>query len=151
MKIIKRIIRKICNFAGIGLVYPWIALGSNQLIFKNFDKARSQVPKSVRFNTGSGKIIVGENTVFGEGVQVLTGKHLTIFDVGNDLSRLQEVPKYGRDIIIGDNCYIGSNAIIIGPVQIGNYAVIGAGAVVSIDVPEKSFVDGNPAKIIMKL
>ena len=49
---------------------------------------------------------------------------------------------------IGDHVDIGSNAVIIGPIQIGHYAIIGAGSVVIADVPAGAIVAGNPARII---
>lgn len=49
---------------------------------------------------------------------------------------------------IGDNVIIYPHAIIIGGINIGNNAVIGAGAVVTKDVPENAVVAGNPAKVI---
>lgn len=49
--------------------------------------------------------------------------------------------------IIGDNVRIGSNATIL-PVKVGNYAIIGAGAVVTKDIPDRAVVVGNPAKIL---
>lgn len=49
---------------------------------------------------------------------------------------------------IGRNCFIGSYSIILPGVQIGNECVIGAGAVVTKDVPPRSMVAGNPARII---
>lgn len=50
--------------------------------------------------------------------------------------------------VIGDNVIIYPHAIIIGGINIGNNAVIGAGAVVTKDVPENAVVAGNPAKVI---
>jgi putative colanic acid biosynthesis acetyltransferase WcaB len=50
--------------------------------------------------------------------------------------------------ILGDEVDIGANAVIIGPVRIGNRAVIGAGAVVVKDVPAGAVVAGNPARVI---
>ncbi|MGR3274450.1 serine acetyltransferase [Acaryochloris marina NIES-2412] len=50
--------------------------------------------------------------------------------------------------IIGDNVEIGCNVVILGPIKIGNNAVIGAGAIVVSNVPEHAVVAGNPAKII---
>lgn len=52
---------------------------------------------------------------------------------------------------IGRRASIGSNATIVGSVTIGEEAVIGAGAVVTKDVPPRTIVAGNPAKIIRKL
>ena len=54
-------------------------------------------------------------------------------------------------VIIMSNVYIGANAIILPGVKIGNFSVIGAGAVVSKNVPCYCVVAGNPAKIIKKI
>ena len=51
----------------------------------------------------------------------------------------------------GDNVDVGANAILIGPIHIGDGAVIGAGAVVVKDVPARTIVAGNPAKVIRYL
>jgi acetyltransferase-like isoleucine patch superfamily enzyme len=61
------------------------------------------------------------------------------------------VPSAGRDIVIGSGCYIGSSSVIIGPVTIGNHAVIGAGSVVTHDVAAGTFVAGVPARLIAQL
>lgn len=53
-----------------------------------------------------------------------------------------------RKVIVGDNCYIGLNAKILGPVTIGNNVTIGANAVVTKDIPDNAVVGGIPAKII---
>lgn len=52
------------------------------------------------------------------------------------------------NIFIGNNCYIGTEATILGDIKIGNNVTIAAGAVVVKDVPDNSVVAGNPAKII---
>ena len=53
-----------------------------------------------------------------------------------------------KPIIIEDDVWIGANSIILGGVKIGNGAIIGAGAVVTKDVPPRAIVAGNPAKLI---
>ncbi len=53
-------------------------------------------------------------------------------------------------IEIGDNCFIGMNAVINRNVKIGDNCVIGSGAVVRDDIPDNSVVAGNPAKVIFK-
>jgi acetyltransferase-like isoleucine patch superfamily enzyme len=112
------------------------------------EDAQNNIPKSVCFNTRSGSITVGANTVFGEDVMLLTGKHYSIAEAEVEGKPLHYVPEGGRDITIGSGCYIGGGAIIIGKVDIGDYAVIGAGSVVTKDVPNRAFVAGIPAKII---
>lgn len=52
------------------------------------------------------------------------------------------------DIYIGDDCYISTGVTILGPVRIGNNVTIGAGAVVTKDIPDNAVVGGVPAKII---
>lgn len=51
-------------------------------------------------------------------------------------------------IFIGDDCYIGTGATILGPIHIGNNVTIAAGAVVVKDVPDNCVVAGNPATVI---
>jgi acetyltransferase-like isoleucine patch superfamily enzyme len=89
--------------------------------------------------------------VFGEDVKVLTGKHVNFKESEILGVPLHFVPESGREISIGEGCYIGSGAIIIGPVTIGDYSVIGAGAVVTKSLPGKVFAAGNPARIIKDL
>ena len=130
---------------------PYTPLGQNPLIFEDPPEIyREHIPRSVMFNTRSGKIVVGRNTVFGENVMVLTGKHKFISEI-SDFRQLHEVPESGRDIIIGSGCYIGSGAIILGHVTIGDFAVIGAGAVVTKDVPSRTMVGGVPARKVKDL
>lgn len=52
------------------------------------------------------------------------------------------------EIVVGDNCYISTGVTILGPVCIGNNVTIGAGAVVTKDIPDNAIVGGVPAKII---
>ena len=55
-----------------------------------------------------------------------------------------------RDTYIGKNCVIGGRAMIMPGVKIGEQVYVGAGAVVSKDVPDHCIVAGNPAKIVRK-
>lgn len=123
--------------------------GQHPVILKGgLEDAKNNIPKTVYFNTRSGSITVGENTVFGEDVMVLTGKHYCIAEAEQENKPLHHVPEEGRDVTIGLGCYIGSGAIIIGKVDIGDYAVIGAGSVVTKDVPSRAFYAGIPAKLV---
>lgn len=125
------------------------AFGEHPLIIGDTpEQARNNIPKTVYFNTRSGRITLGRNVGFGEDVKVLTGKHLHVSAAREAGLKHFHVPPEGRDIRIDEGAYIGTAAIIIGPVHIGEYAVVGAGAVVTHDVPAYAFVAGVPAKIV---
>ena len=55
-----------------------------------------------------------------------------------------------RNTYIGKRCFIGANSIIMPGITIGNSVIVGAGAVVTVDVPSGCIVAGNPARIIKK-
>ncbi|MFA6635545.1 MAG: DapH/DapD/GlmU-related protein [Candidatus Omnitrophota bacterium] len=139
------------EFYGVDLRKKYRVYGQNPVIFEDPETERRFVPRSTYFNTRSGSIFVGANAMFGENVMVITGKHLDISEASRKSILEHSVPQEGRDIHIGRDCFIGSGAIINGKVKIGDHSVIGAGAVVTKDVPEKVFVAGVPAKIVKQL
>jgi maltose O-acetyltransferase len=105
--------------------------------------------KNVYFNVNcvvldGSKVTIGSNVLFAPGVQLYTASHP--LDVAT--RRTHELAK---PITIGDDCWIGGNAIICPGVNIGNGCVIGAGSVVTKNIPEYSLAVGNPAKVIRKL
>ena len=129
-----------------------VALGQHPLIIEDPPaQARAHIPRTVMFNTRSGRIRVGTNTVFGEEVMVLTGKHLHCCDTAAAGFEHHHVLESGRDITIGTGCYIGSRAILIGPLIVGDYAVVGAGAVVTHDVAPRTMVAGVPARVVRSM
>ena len=58
---------------------------------------------------------------------------------------------FGGGIFIGNNVWIGANCCILPNVHIGDNCVIGAGSVVTKDIPSNSVAAGNPAKVIKKI
>ncbi len=99
-------------------------------------------------NCRSGRITIEDDVFFGHGVMLLTGKHdMTIRGIG----RHAAVPDAGHDIIIRRGAWIASGAIVIGPCEIGEHAVVGAGAVVTGKVPASTLYAGNPAGAIRKI
>ncbi len=87
---------------------------------------------------------IGDFTLLGPAVQILTPLH----PLDAQLRRKQE---YGRPITIGSDVWIGGGAFILPGVTIGSRSVIGAGAVVTRDVPEGVFAAGNPCRVIREV
>jgi acetyltransferase-like isoleucine patch superfamily enzyme len=92
------------------------------------------VPKCTIFNTMSGSIHEGRNTSFGNGVIVVTGMHMDLYEASATSVNLHHVPIDGLNIKIGRDCFVGSATFILGNVTIGDKAAIGAGSVVTKNV-----------------
>jgi maltose O-acetyltransferase len=90
------------------------------------------------------KVTIGDFTLFGPAVQIYTPLH----PLDAELRRKQE---YGKPVAIGTDVWVGGGAIILPGVCIGSRTVIGAGSVVTRDVPEGVFAAGNPCRVIRKL
>lgn len=87
---------------------------------------------------------IGSYTLFGPAVQIYTPMHP--FDA--ELRRKEE---FGKPIEIGADVWVGGGAIILPGVHIGERAVIGAGSVVTRDVPAGMFAAGNPCRVIREV
>ena len=109
---------------------------------------RSARLQNALINAGCGKVTVGKHVFFGYNVCLLTGSH-DITKFGKE--RKQAVPAGGHDIVIHDGAWISTNAIILGPCEIGENAVVAAGSVVTRDVPAGHVVAGNPARILRRI
>lgn len=100
------------------------------------------------FNVASGNITIGNYVFFGHNVCLLTGTHDPALR-GHD--RQWTWPTEGRDIVIKEGVWLASNVTIIGPVTIGEHAVVAAGSLVSKDIPPDVIAAGSPAKVIRKI
>jgi len=100
------------------------------------------------FLASESKIIIGNKVMFGPNVTVVGGDHNTslvgkfMYDV------LEKRPQDDQDVIIEDDVWVGSGAIILKGVRVGRGSIVAAGAVVTRDVLPYTIVGGTPAKII---
>jgi acetyltransferase-like isoleucine patch superfamily enzyme len=103
--------------------------------------------------------MIGSQTTITAAKSVKIGKHCLIArrvfiadTAGHPLSPSRRHEKVGPDeikeVVIGDNVWIGHNAVISPGVTIGNGAIVGTNAVVTQDVPENSVVMGAPARVV---
>lgn len=92
----------------------------------------------------SGPLTIGNDVMIGPEVMIFTQNHETSnLDIP---MRLQTAPK--KAVIIGNDVWIAARVIILPGVTIGNGVIIGAGAVVTKDIPDFAVVGGVPAKIL---
>ncbi|MDQ3605160.1 MAG: sugar O-acetyltransferase [Gemmatimonadota bacterium] len=87
---------------------------------------------------------IGSFTLFGPAVQIYTPMH----PFNAELRRSEE---FGKPVEIGSGVWVGGGAIILPGVRIGARAVIGAGSVVTRDIPEGTFAAGNPCRVIREI
>lgn len=92
-----------------------------------------------------GKVTIGDNCLFAPNVAIYTAGHPIHPDSRNSLY------EYGIDVTIGNNVWVGGNVVIMPGVNIGDCCVIGAGSVVTKDIPAWSVAAGNPCRVIRKI
>jgi len=110
-----------------------------------------------------GRLEIGEGTFVNYGADLaatscvtigrdcLIGTHCVLLD--NDFHDLhdRELRPAGRTVVIEDRVWLGNRVVVLPGVTIGTGSVVGAGSVVTKDVPPKSVVAGNPARVIRAL
>lgn len=97
---------------------------------------------------------IGDNVFIGPNCTIATALHS--LDPAERRMRIRENGEvydleYGKPIKIGNDCWIASNVVICGGVTIGDKCVIGAGSVVTRDIPAGSLAAGNPCRVIKKI
>jgi serine O-acetyltransferase len=108
-------------------------------------KSGIEIPESVSIGKGFrlsnfGRIIISPNAVIGKNVNIATGVMIGVTNRGER----KGVP------IIGDKVWIGTNAVIVGKITIGDDVLIAPNAYVNFDVPSHAIVLGNPGKIYLR-
>ncbi len=90
------------------------------------------------------QVTIGDFTLFGPAVQIYTATH----PMNAELRRRQE---FAKPIRIGSDVWVGGGAILCPGVTIGSRCVIGAGSVVTRDIPDGVFAAGNPCRVIREI
>jgi acetyltransferase-like isoleucine patch superfamily enzyme len=139
---LKAMLGKVFLAANLGL--PWPAHPTCTIQFPEnieFDLDSLRIfQQSGCFFQAIGKIKIGKGAYIAQNVGLITANHSQ-----DDIEKV-DPPK---DIVIGDHCWIGMNAIILPGVVLGDHTTVGAGSVVTHSFPEgHCIIAGNPAKII---
>lgn len=160
--------RHVCNFfwAWVYVLFPapqirrWLLLSKAQSVgvdvqyqlgFDVFGNGKVYIGDRVNLfdlfiNAVEADVRIGDDSFFGHRVMLLTGTH--------DYKKLgfeRQTAISGNSIQIGAGVWVGSGAIVLGGVQIGDHSVIAAGAVVAHDIPSGVIAGGIPAKVIKNL
>ena len=90
------------------------------------------------------EVNIGDFTLFGPGTQIYTATH----PMDAQQRRTQE---FGKPISVGSDVWVGGGTIICPGVTIGSRAVVGAGSVVTKDIPDGVFAAGNPCRVIREI
>lgn len=126
----------------MGYCHPNVVIGFNTL----FSQKETVIHKNTYIGPqcNIGKCQIGQDTLLGSAVHILSGKGQHNF---SDLSTpIKDQGGSFEQISIGNDCWIGNGAIVMA--NIGNHSIVAAGSVVINDVPEYAIVAGNPAKVI---
>jgi len=100
----------------------------------------------------SGAVSIGENCLFAKNVTILTSTHQIhgpgTIRVNDAAAQADPSHQLYSPVVIGDDCWLGSNSVIMPGVKLATGTVVGANAVVTKDFPAYSIVGGVPAKLI---
>ena len=99
-------------------------------------------------------VFIGDDCNFGPNVTIVTPIHPMLPDerkrikcADGEIRRLC----YAKPVIIGHDCWFGANVVVCPGVSVGENCVIGAGSVVTRDIPANSFAAGNPCRVIREI
>lgn len=115
-------------------------------------------------NNGAGEVYIGDNARVGAGTVVIgpvhmghgsgTGQHVFISGFNHGYKDGTKNSKYQpldvKPVIIGDEAHIGANSVVLAGVTIGTRVQVGAGSVVTKDIPDFSIAVGNPCRVIKR-
>lgn len=149
--------------ASTNVYFRWCRNIRRVLAAKCFDKCGKNVniEKGASFGTGRG-ISIGNGSGIGVncsihgpltiGDYVMMGPEVTILTSNHKFDRLdipmQQQGMSIKPVVIGNDVWIGMRSIILPGVNIGNHVVVGAGSIVTKDIPDYAIVGGTPARII---
>lgn len=172
MKILKFLYQLILYFKGYN-VHPSSDININTSFSKGFlngikgsliIKERCELSRGVIINCYGGKVILNNRIYLGEyviiyghggveiGANTLIAMHTCIVSSNHTIpsqgKHIRDYPDLLLPVIIGDDVWIGANSSILGGVKIGKGAIIGAGSIVTRDIPDYAIAIGNPARVI---
>lgn len=152
MKVIPRYIgartrTKILRAAGLNIGHGTVIMGAPDMHGQGDIRKRLRIGEHVSMNTGcffdlNAPITIGSHVAIGHEVMLLTTSH----EIGDSDHRAGTT--FSAPVTIKDGAWIGARCIILPGVTVGEGSIVGAGSVVTKDVPPNTLVGGVPAKVI---
>lgn len=140
----KRFSRKFGSIGRTTVVAP-----SSQVVTKNmFLDDYVIIQDHINFISHKGKLIVKKYSVISAGCLIIPGAHTLKVGLPFWMSAKHHIADKEDDIIIGEDSWIGAGCILLPGIKIGRGCVVGAGSVVTKDIPDYAVVVGSPARII---
>ena len=150
------------GFRNIIISGPNITIGKN-VVFVGADGHKTNL-SSVNIGSRRGSIAIGDyvlimngvrissasSIIIGDGCMLATNCYLTDSD-WHDIYDRTSIPGGSAPIVLERGAWVGDSAIVCKGVRIGENSIVGAGAVVTRDVPPNVIVAGNPARVVKKL
>lgn len=131
--------------------------------YNNFELGKgSMVEDFSTINNGVGDVLIGDKTIIGIGCtligplaigdDVMLAQNIVVSALNHGYQEVSIPPSMQKvickPIVISDRVWIGANSVITAGVTLGKHSIIGAGSVVTKDIPEYSVAVGNPAKVV---
>lgn len=141
-RLARRRLKKSMKFCGEN-----VYIGPNVMIDEpfNLELGNSTCICTLTHISALGGVKIGDGTMISSLCSITTLTHPI-----NSYSRVTE-PAISKPIVIGRNCWIGTGAIILPGITVGDDAIIGAGSVVTKDVSPATVVIGSPAKVLKEI
>ncbi len=119
-------------------------------LYSNFGCSHVHLGKNVYFNFGvtlvdDTHIYIGDYTMFGPHVVIATAGHPILPELR------QQGYQYNAPVRIGKNCWLGAGVLVMPGITIGDNAVIGAGSVVTRDIPANTVAAGSPCRVLREI
>lgn len=139
LRILNFIVQKIFRVNGkVPFMVHFTSIVSGEIKFGN-DVARYFANSNGCYIQGINGIIIGDNTIFAPGVKIISANH-----------NKQDFNKHDKTIpvVIGNNCWLGTNVVVLPGVELGDNVIVAAGSVVHKSFGSNLIIGGVPAKII---